>query len=92
VKWVWALLVFILIGLQVRLWVGEGSLAEVDSLKDKIALQEQENNKLRQRNLALLHEVRELRQGTEGIEEKARSDMGMIKDDETFFLYIPPDK
>ena len=85
-KWVWALLVFILIGLQVRLWVGEGSLAEVDSL------QEQENNKLRQRNLALLHEVRELRQGTEGIEEKARSDMGMIKDDETFFLYIPPDK
>lgn len=91
-KWVWALLVFILIGLQVRLWVGEGSLAEVDSLKDKIALQEQENNKLRQRNLALLHEVRELRQGTEGIEEKARSDMGMIKDDETFFLYIPPDK
>lgn len=91
-KWVWALLVFILIGLQVRLWVGEGSLAEVDSLKDKIALQEQENNKLRQRNLALLHEVRELRQGTEGIEEKARSDMGMIKEDETFFLYIPPDK
>ena len=91
-KWVWVLLVFILIGLQVRLWVGEGSLAEVDSLKDKIALQEQENNKLRQRNLALLHEVRELRQGTEGIEEKARSDMGMIKDDETFFLYIPPDK
>lgn len=91
-KWVWALLVFILIGLQVRLWVGEGSLAEVDALKGKIALQEQENNKLRQRNLVLLHEVRELRQGTEGIEEKARSDMGMIKDDETFFLYIPPDK
>jgi cell division protein FtsB len=92
VKWIWALLVFILISLQVRLWVGEGSLAEVDALNDKIALQEQENNKLRQRNLTLLHEVRELRQGTEGIEEKARSDMGMIKDDETFFLYIPPEK
>ncbi|MFT4998854.1 MAG: cell division protein FtsB [Chitinophagales bacterium] len=91
-KWVWALLVFILISLQVRLWVGEGSLAEVDALTEKIALQELENNKLRRRNLALLHVVRELRQGTEGIEEKARSDMGMIKDDETFFLYIPPEK
>jgi cell division protein FtsB len=92
VKWVWVLLAFILISLQVRLWVGEGSLAEVDALNEKIALQEQENNKLRQRNLTLLHVVRELRQGTEGIEEKARSDMGMIKEDETFFLYIPPDK
>jgi|TARA_B110000902_G_scaffold18871_1_gene21606 cell division protein FtsB len=92
VKWVWALLVFILISLQVRLWVGEGSLAEVDALTEKIALQELENNKLRRRNLELLHVVRELRQGTEGIEEKARSDMGMIKDDETFFLYIPPEK
>ncbi len=91
-KWVWALLVFILISLQVRLWVGEGSLAEVDALTEKIALQELENNKLRRRNLELLHVVRELRQGTEGIEEKARSDMGMIKDDETFFLYIPPEK
>jgi cell division protein FtsB len=92
VKLVWALLVFILISLQVRLWVGEGSLAEVDALTEKITLQEQENNRLRSRNLELLHEVRELREGTEGIEEKARSDMGMIKDDETFFLYIPPDK
>jgi cell division protein FtsB len=89
VKWVWTLLLFILISLQVRLWIGEGSLAEVDALNEKIALQELENSKLRSSNLALLHEVRELRQGTEGIEEKARSDMGMIKDDETFFLYIP---
>jgi cell division protein FtsB len=89
VKWVWALLLFILISLQVRLWIGEGSLAEVDALNEKIALQKLENSKLRSSNLALLHEVRELRQGTEGIEEKARSDMGMIKDDETFFLYIP---
>jgi cell division protein FtsB len=89
VKWVWTLLLFILISLQVRLWIGEGSLAEVDALNEKIALQKLENSKLRSSNLALLHEVRELRQGTEGIEEKARSDMGMIKDDETFFLYIP---
>jgi cell division protein FtsB len=92
VKLVWALLIFILISLQVRLWVGEGSLAEVNALTEKIVLQQLENTKLRSRNLALLHEVRELREGTEGIEEKARSDMGMIKDDETFFLYIPPEK
>ncbi|MFQ3324570.1 MAG: cell division protein FtsB [Pseudomonadales bacterium] len=91
-KLVWALLIFILISLQVRLWVGEGSLAEVNALTEKIVLQQLENTKLRSRNLALLHEVRELREGTEGIEEKARSDMGMIKDDETFFLYIPPEK
>lgn len=91
-KLVWALLVFILISLQVRLWVGEGSLAEVDALNAKIALQQEENNKLRERNLQLLFEVKELREGTEGIEEKARSDMGMIKDDETFFLYIPDEK
>ncbi len=88
-KWVLTVLVLILLSLQLRLWVGEGSLAQVNALEQQIAEQVAENNKLRERNQQLLNEVKELREGTAGIEEKARADMGMIKDDETFFLYLP---
>ena len=80
----------VLLALQYRIWFGSGSLAEISSLKREIKAQQALNEALAERNRQLEIEVRELQQGSEGFEEKAREEMGMIKRGETFFLYIPP--
>jgi cell division protein FtsB len=77
-----------LIGLQYRLWVGEGSLAEVRTLQQEIALQKEELAGLKARNRALQAEVRDLKDGLEAIEERARAELGMIKEGETFYQII----
>jgi cell division protein FtsB len=78
--------------LQYRLWVGEGSLAEVNNLKDEIEVLQQELVKLRKRNLALQAEVEDLRIGQAAVEERARSELGMIKEGETFYQVVTPAK
>ena len=87
-RWLIALLLAVLLGLQVRLWVGEGSFAEVFSLKHEIARQEEELERLRSRNRALQAEVDSLKQDLEAVEERARSDLGMIRDNEVFFQVL----
>lgn len=87
-----AVLLVMLILLQYRLWVGEGSLAEVRSLQQELATQKQELQKLHQRNRALEAEVQDLKQGLESIEERARSELGMIKEGETFYQVIEPEQ
>lgn len=81
----------VLLMLQYRLWVGEGSVAHRQSLKRQIETQQLENDQLKARNEALALEVKALKKGLEGVEERARQDMGMIKDGETFFMVIEPD-
>jgi cell division protein FtsB len=81
-------LIAVLLILQYLLWVGEGSLAEVWQLQQKLAVQEDENKHLRERNEALKAEVRDLKQGLEAIEERARNEMGLIKKDETYYQVI----
>jgi cell division protein FtsB len=81
-------MVFLLFLLQYRLWTGNGSLVEVNLLKDEIEKIENENENLKERNLSLTAEVFDLKQGHEAIEEIARSEMGMIKDGETFYQII----
>jgi|TARA_B100000809_G_scaffold22189_1_gene19386 cell division protein FtsB len=81
-------MVFLLLLLQYRLWTGNGSLVEVNLLKDEIEKIENENENLKERNLSLTAEVFDLKQGHEAIEEIARSEMGMIKDGETFYQII----
>lgn len=85
-----ALLVALLLFLQYRLWVGEGSLAEVNNLKSEIRDLQQELVGLRERNSALEAEVEDLRSGQTAIEERARSELGMIKQGETFYQVIAP--
>ena len=87
-----AILVILLLVLQFRLWVGEGSLAEVHGLKKEIAVQEAELEKLRERNRALEAEVMDLKQGLEAIEERARNELGMIREGEVFYQVIEPEK
>lgn len=85
-----AILILLLVVLQYRLWVGAGSLAEVNNLKHEIAELEKELVGLRERNRALQAEVKDLRSGQSAIEERARSELGMIKEGEVFYQVIQP--
>jgi cell division protein FtsB len=85
-----ALLFLLLVVLQYRLWVGPGSLAEVNNLQHEIAQLREEMVALRERNNALQAEVEDLRSGQSAIEERARSELGMIKEGETFYQVIQP--
>jgi cell division protein FtsB len=90
-RWLIAILVLLLLFLQYRLWVGEGSLAQVHNLRQEIRRQQQELSELKHRNQVLEAEVRDLKIGREALEERARSELGMIKDGEVFFQVIEPD-
>ena len=81
-----ALLTLMLVYLQTRLWIGEGSMAELLMQKDNLERFRLENERLYQRNRLLAKEVVELQQGMETVEERARQELGMIRSDETFFL------
>lgn len=85
-----AILLIMLIWLQYRLWVGEGSLAEVYSLRQEIAVQKSELDALRRRNQSLQAEVDDLKKGLAAIEERARTELGMIKEGETFYQVVEP--
>ncbi len=73
---------------QYQLWFGEGSLLEVCQLKQSRDAQKLENEDLRERNAALEAEALDLKQGFEAIEERARTEMGMIKADEIFYQIV----
>jgi len=91
-RWLIAGLVLIVLFLQGRLWVGEGSLAQVSGLQVRIERESAENSIKEQRNRVLRAEVVELKSGLESIEEKARSEFGLIKQGETFFLLVDESK
>ena len=82
------ILLFLLLVLQYRLWVGEGSLAEVHSLREQVEAQEAELDAMRRKNEALQAEVQDLKQGHEAVEERARHELGMVREDETFYQVI----
>lgn len=84
------LLLVMLVMLQYRLWVGDGSLAELHGLRLEIDRQKTELARLQQRNRALHAEVVDLKSGLKAIEERARSELGMIRDDEVFYQVIEP--
>ncbi len=87
-KWFVGILIIILLSLQYRLWFSDSSLVEVWRLQDAVEAQLQENEQLRERNRALEAEVSDLKTGTEAIEERARSELGMIKEGETFYQTV----
>lgn len=89
-KVLWSVMVVLIVLLQVRLWVGEGSFAQVWSLSETIADQRSENAKLAARNERLYAEVTNLRSEKGAVEERARKNLGLIRHDETFFLVVEP--
>ena len=89
-RWIALALIVILIGLQLKLWSGNGSMREVWRLRQRVAEQRLENQKLKQRNEALSAEVQDLKNGSEAVEERARSELGLVKPDETFYQVVEP--
>ena len=85
-----ALLVLLIAAVQTPLWSGKGGWMRVWELDQQVKAQRDTNDKLRARNAALDAEVRDFKQGYDAIEERARSELGMIKQDEIFFQVLGP--
>lgn len=77
-----------LAGMQYRLWVADGGLAHAHRLKSETAAVRAENEELRLRNEALDAEIRDLKSGVAAIESRARQTLGMVKQNETFYLLV----
>ncbi|HET6591845.1 MAG TPA: cell division protein FtsB [Xanthomonadales bacterium] len=84
-----AILLVLLVALQLKMWFGEGGYRDVQRLAERVEQQALENEALAQRNRELKAEVEDLRQGLEAIEERARSELGFIKEDEEFYQVVP---
>ena len=84
------LLVALFAFLQYRLWLGEGGRRSVAALREQVEQQERENGGLQQRNDALAAEVEDLKSGEAAVEERARSELGMIRPGETFYRVVEP--
>ena len=89
-KFLAAALVIILVLLQYRLWLGDGGMREVNRLRVEIEDQRDQNRELRERNRTLAAEVLDLKKGTVAIEERARTDLGMVRRGETFYQVVEP--
>lgn len=87
-----AILVILLLVLQYRLWFSDGGLVKMWQLAESLEQQKQENARLLERNRALEAEVIDLKQGLQAIEERARTELGMVKKDETYFQVIDDPK
>lgn len=87
-KWLPLLLLTLFVLLQIRLWTGDGGVLEVAHLKEEVAAQSFIIEGLQTRNQMLEAEVSDLKQRSEAIEERARNDLGMVKQGETFYQYL----
>jgi cell division protein FtsB len=89
-KFLAAGLLVLLLLLQYRLWLGDGGTREVARLREEITAQRAENEQLKVRNRTLAAEVQDLKKGTTAIEERARTDLGMVGKGETFYQVVVP--
>jgi cell division protein FtsB len=85
-------LIALLIGLQVKLWVGDGGMRDLRAIRARVSSQQAENAKLKQRNEALGADVEDLKRGQDAVEARARSQLGLIKPGEVFYQVVvaPP--
>ena len=83
------ILLLLLAALQLKMWLGEGGYRDVQRLAQRVEEQARENEMLAQRNRELQAEVEDLRQGLEAVEERARSELGLIREGEEFIQVVP---
>jgi cell division protein FtsB len=88
-KWLAAALAIAVLLLQYRVWFSADGVREVERLKRAVATQRADNEQLGERNRQLAAEVRDLKTGMDALEERARSDLGMIARNETFYQVVP---
>jgi cell division protein FtsB len=90
IRFVAGFLLVALLALQYRLWASADGMRDVWRLDKAVVAQQEENGRLKQRNETLAAEVRDLKEGRAAIEERARTDLGMVGSNETFFQVLPP--
>lgn len=83
-----ATLLLLILYLQFRLWLGDGSYAWITALDDEIQQQEVENADLEMRNAFLYEEIDQLKHGLDAVEDHARSQLGLIREGETFYMIL----
>ncbi len=87
-RWLLLTLLVLLGALQYRLWFADGSLAEQHRLKRQIEEKKQINSELQARNAVLEREVLELQSGNKGVEQRAREELGLVREGETFYQVV----
>lgn len=87
-----AVLVLLLVYLQYKLWVDEGRVQDLWPLQQRIEQLREENKRLSERNRSLEAEVQNLKEGLDVVEERARSDLGMVGEEETFIQFVDKEK
>ena len=87
-RWLTLALLVLLTAIQYPLWLGKGGWLRVWEVDREIAAQRETNSRLKARNAALDAEVRDLKQGLEAIEERARNELGLVRQDEIFFQVL----
>jgi len=88
VKKIAFVLLVLFIWVQYKIWLQEGGIPEVLQLQKEVAIEQVQVEKLQERNQSLDAEVKDLKKGLEAIEERARSEMGMIKQGEIYYQVI----
>ncbi len=91
-RWLLGVLLLILVFLQYRLWIAEGSLAEQNRLERQVEEQSAINQSLRERNAVLEREVLELQTGNRSVEQRAREQLGLVREGETFYQFVEKEK
>jgi len=89
-KFIALLLVLLLVMMQVNVWLTKDGYSRLAEIKELIQDQQKENNEMVSRNSQLKEEIKDLKDGYSAIEEKAREDIGMIKEGEEFYLLTKP--
>ena len=89
-KWFAVALGIVVLLLQHRLWMSQDGVREIGRLESAVAAQRADNEGFANRNAELAAEVRDLKKGVTALEERARSDLGMIASNETFYQVVPP--
>jgi cell division protein FtsB len=90
-RWIIAALAMLVLLLQYRMWASADGAREVLRLDRAVVAQREDNAGLEARNQQLAAEVRDLKQGFEAVEERARSDLGLIAPNETYYQVVPPE-
>ena len=88
-KWFAGVLVVVLVLLQYRMWLSDDGISETLRLAQAVESQKTTNDGLRERNAQLAAEVADLKDGFSALEERARSELGMVAPDETFYQVVP---
>lgn len=87
-RWIIGILLFLLVALQARLWLGQDNLVEMWRLQKAVTLQQASNKRLAERNKALQADVKDLKSGLQAVEERSRSELGMVKQGEVFYQVV----